>query len=65
MYEIGDYPYDYVLKFKEMPMYDTRYWDPAPNLEDLLGEVEKCECGAHHTSFPWDHLRYCSKWRKW
>jgi hypothetical protein len=57
---------DYTLLFTEIPTYDPNFYSDMPSWETLFGtRGSSCECGAIYTSFPWDHMRYCSLWRKW
>jgi hypothetical protein len=57
---------DYELVYSEIPTYDPSFYIDMPSFEELFpGNEQKCECGAHFSSFSWDHFRYCSKWRPW
>lgn len=56
---------DYELKYSEIASYDPQYYAPATDWADIYPIREsKCECGAHHTSFPNGHMFYCKKYRK-
>lgn len=58
--------YDKILVFSELKEYDSRYSGKHETWNDLFGDQKSsCSCGARHSSFPWDHLRYCSEWKKW
>jgi hypothetical protein len=59
---------DYILTFGEMPTYSQNYWARAVDFDDIYVSKSRpweCQCGANNTSFPWDHMRYCSKWKPW
>jgi hypothetical protein len=58
---------DYELTFSQIATYDPNYYVDMPSFEDMFewGVNDKCECGAIYTSFAWDHLRYCKKYKPW
>lgn len=58
---------DMILMFSEIPSYDLNFNVFCPLWTDMFGPDmhHGCECGANKTSFPWDHMRFCSKWTKW
>ena len=58
---------DYVLTYSELNGSNPDFWNDSVDWEELTGDAfkKKCECGAHNTSFAWDHLRYCSMWKPW
>ena len=60
--------YDYILHFTKLGSHDSDYHnEEIRTWYDLFvaGGGYVCECGAIHSSFPWDHLRYCKLWRPW
>lgn len=57
---------DMILTFSKLGSHDPTYFAYAPAWDDLFPEPEvKCECGAAHSSFSWDHMRMCPLWRPW
>lgn len=53
-------------------MWTADEWEKMiKEIEDELGNGSKdwkkileCECGAHHTSFPWNHLSFCPLYKQ-
>lgn len=58
---------DHILVYSEVPTYDPNFGVVCPSWQDLFKDTStnSCECGAKHTSFPWDHMRLCRQWRPW
>jgi hypothetical protein len=65
MYD-GSYQAGYELIFGPIPTYDPNNYADMPSYEEMfeLGK-DGCVCGAHFSSFKWDHLRYCGLWKPW
>lgn len=58
--------YDKILWFSEMKKYDLRYNDEHEDWNHIFENHKlSCSCGARYSSFPWDHMRFCSEWKKW
>ena len=58
--------YDYILTFSKLNTVDPAFNKPVYSWEELFGNGGYvCECGARHSSFPWDHMRMCKMWRPW
>lgn len=60
---------DYELFFAKIPTYDPNFYVDMPSFEEMFefggADRDKCCCGAAHTSFSFDHMRFCPKWVKW
>ena len=58
---------DYICNFSEVPTYDPNYSATTyVNIDHLLNAgYGSCTCGAIYSSFPWAHMLYCFKWKKW
>jgi len=57
---------DMILMFSEIPSYDPNFGVECDKWSDMFPEnLDGCECGAKHSSFPWDHMFMCKKWSKW
>jgi len=58
--------YDLICTFSEMRQGDPRWWN-CKDFDSEFGYNSKtaCECGAIHTSFSWDHMKFCPLWKKW
>lgn len=67
MYTPGQGNIFYELNFAEVPPYSPDYWLEYESVEEMLrSSYQKgCECGAHHTGFGFDHMRFCPLWEKW
>jgi len=65
MYQSSGNGYD--LIFSQVATYDPNYYVDMPSFEEMFewDSTNKCECGAIYSSFNWDHLRYCSRWKPW
>lgn len=62
----GPYGGAYDLTYSQIPMYDPHYYDEMPSFEEMFEwGSEKCQCGAVYTSFSWDHMRFCPKYKPW
>ena len=53
------------LIFSEISPLDPIFHTDMKNFEDMFESGIKCECGAAHSQFPWDHMRYCPLWKPW
>ena len=57
---------DMVLHFSELPTYDPNFNVYCPSWNDLFkDDWGVCDCGAKYSSFPWDHMRFCSRHKPW
>lgn len=57
---------DYELTFSQIPTYDPNFYVDMPSFEDMFEfNLDKCVCGSIYSSFAWDHLRYCPRWKSW
>jgi hypothetical protein len=59
---------DYNCYFIEVHKADPNYRKDYMNIDYLLNkdnDLNKCDCGAEFSSFPWDHMRFCQSWKPW
>ena len=58
---------DYELTFSQIATYDPNYYADMPSFEEMFewSGATKCECGAIFSSFAWDHMRFCPKYKPW
>jgi hypothetical protein len=57
---------DAIIFFTELSSWDPEYDSYCSSWNDLFPSSDNgCDCGAGHTSFEWDHMFYCPKWRSW
>ena len=57
---------DMIINYSELQSYDPNFSVACPLWTDMFKEdTGGCECGARFTSFSWDHMKFCSKWKPW
>lgn len=60
--------YDFIFHFSEVQSYDPNFHATTyVSWENRFQQnaVYDCQCGAVHTQFKWDHMRFCPKWIPW
>ena len=58
---------DYELTFSQIATHDPSFYADMPSFETMFeyGVSDRCVCGSAYSSFKFDHMRFCPKWKPW